>query len=224
MVDQIGLGPCETGFTHRTSSPQQSCKALRSFMAQQSTDLAEEKKMKLSPPSFCRDEFKQKKWNQNPPLGLLCWSFRVFRLPRCLSFLSKSIDVFSDVLCFFQTFLGVPLSQITSSSFQNIPTGHMGAGIVPTPTGQSDSSVHSEFRTQKFPGYNLAAATVTSQNQVGQVGAWSFFLQEKNLCHFSETKTSSATRPCSVLCCAMVPPSGASGASSCDTTWLLSGK
>ena len=126
MVDQIGLGPCETGFTHRTSSPQQSCKALRSFMAQQSTDLSEEKNMKLSPLLFVGMNL-NKKWNQNPPLGLLCWSFPVFQFPRCLSFLSKSIDVFSDVLCFFQTFLGVPLSQITSSSFQNIPTGAHGS-------------------------------------------------------------------------------------------------
>ena len=186
MVDQIGLGPCETGFTHRTSSPQQSCKALRSFMAQQSTDLAEEKNMKLSPLLFVGMNL-NKKMESKPTTWFVVLEFR---LPRCLSFLSKSIDV--------QTFLVVPLSQITSSTFQNIPTGHMGAGIVPTPTGQTDSSVHLEFTTQ------------VSRVQPGN-------------CNCDITKPS-ATRPCSVLCYAMVPPSGASGASSCDTTWLLSGK
>lgn len=222
MVDRIGLGPCETGFTHRTSSPQQSCKALRSFMAQQSTDLAEEKNMKLSPLLFVGMNL-NKKWNQNPPLGLLCWSFPVFLLPRCLSFLSKSIDVFSDVLCFFQTFLGVPLSQITSSSFQNIPTGAHGSWDYTNASWPKWFLGSLGVHDTKISRYNLATATVTSQNQVGQVGAWSFFGGKKTSATFLKQKHQARPAP-HVLCCAMVPPSGASGASSCDTTWLLAGK
>lgn len=67
---------------------------------------------------------------------------------------------------------------------------------------------------QKFPGttWQQKNCDITTPSRPNRC---MFFWGGKNLCYFSETKTSSA---------AMVPPSGASGGSSCDTTWLLSGK